>query len=190
MYSSWIHYICEKNGYKDNLHLLTTQCTFKLNANKRIIQLVTFDVVRLLVDSSCDNHCQIMKLFLACVALVLFVTSKVDGAFTISKSGVIQAAAERCPSQVTQEDKEKCLLELCNAEQPEKFECRALGCKLKFPGKGVDNKKKILRCVKNVCKSSVGHSVCTGISECEDLRSKELGRAKYIICITKLFPRE
>ena len=147
----------------------------------------------MLVDSSCDNYCQIMKFelsFLACVASVLFVTSKVDGAFTISKSGVIQAAAERCPSEVTQEDKEKCLLELCNAEQPEKFECRALGCKLKFPGKGVDNKKKILRCVKNVCKSSLGHSVCSGISECEDLRSKELGRAKYIICITKLFPRE
>merc|ERR1712110_99475 len=114
-----------------------------------------FDVLRLLVDSSCDTYCQIMKLFLACVALVLFVTSKVDGAFTISKSGVIQAAAERCPSEVTQEDKEKCLLELCDAEQPDKFECRALGCKLKFPGKGVDNKKKILRCVKNVCKSSL-----------------------------------
>merc|ERR1711997_64472 len=135
------------------------ECTFKLKTSNRIIQFATFDVLRLLVDSSCDTYCQIMKLFLACVALVLFVTSKVDAAFTISKSGVIQAAADRCPSEVTQEDKEKCLLELCNAEQPEKFECRALGCKLRFPGK----KRSMLRCVKRECNSTPGHSVCTAI---------------------------
>ena len=117
-----------------------------------------------------------------CFAFLYVAITTCSGEFTIDSNGVVTADAE-CS---TAEDKEKCTLDLCQAQNPGAFECRALGCKRKFPS----NKRNILTCVKRVCQA-VGHSVCQGIDNCEEIRDNDptLGESKYIICITKLFPK-
>ena len=118
-----------------------------------------------------------------CLAFLYVTITTCSGLeFSIDSNGVVTADAE-CSGA---EDKEKCTLELCKAQNPNAFECRALDCKLKF----LSNKRNILRCVKRVCKTD-GHSICQGIDNCEVIRESDaqLGESKYIICVTKLFPK-
>ena len=126
--------------------------------------------------------------FIICAIFLLVSIATSNGQFTISRTGAIKAS-NQCLNSITQEAKEKCLLDACRSQNPSKFECRALQCKLTYPGIGVQNKKNILRCVKGVCASNPGQSVCQGIKTCESGRNGATGEAKYIVCISKLFPR-
>ena len=121
-----------------------------------------------------------MKSFVS-LAVLCAVIATCSGAFSISKSGEVEAD-EKC---ATHPNKEVCTLELCEAESPGLFECQALRCKVDKQG---ISKQAILDCVKEKCTSS-SHAVCTGISECDAVNVGTTGQAKYIICITKLFPR-
>ena len=118
-----------------------------------------------------------------CLIAFCAVIATCSATLTISRTGVITADAQ-CSNAV---DKEKCTLQLCKEKSPTAFECAALDCKLRTPS----NKQAILDCVTGVC-SLKKHEVCGGITECEKIRDSDavLGQSKYIICITKLFPKE
>ena len=88
--------------------------------------------------------------------------------------------------------KEQCMKQNCRG-QSSVFECKALDCKLKFPTTEegeLNNKLKRLRCVKNICKSHPNHLTCQGLEECKKLKNQSFARAKFIICISKLFPKD
>ena len=88
------------------------------------------------------------------------------------------------------EEKNKCLEELCVGNE-RTFECRVLKCKTRFPISGLTKHSKEdmsrLRCMKRVCFSNATQSVCQSLQKCEDEKKGALGKASYIICITKLF---
>ena len=117
-----------------------------------------------------------------CLVALCVVIGTCNAAFTISKTGVVTADVQCAAAQ----DKEKCTLELCKQQSPNAFECAALDCKLRTPA----NKQAILDCVTGVCKLA-NHEVCEGITQCEKVRDADAvrGQAKYIVCITKLFPK-
>ena len=117
-----------------------------------------------------------------CLVALCVVIGTCSAGFTISKTGVVTADAQ-CSSAP---DKEKCTLKLCKQQAPNAFECAALDCKLRTPA----NKEAILDCVYGVC-ALKNHDVCEGITQCEKVRAADpvRGQAKYIICITKLFPK-
>ena len=129
--------------------------------------------------------------FKICSAIYLVVLCVVVGTinattFSISKTGVVTADAQ-CSNSTTDQEKEQCTLELCKQDFPDAFECKALGCKLATP----TDKQAILDCVTWVCNITT-HEVCGGIEKCENIRDNDpiLGRSRYIICITKLFPKD
>ena len=120
--------------------------------------------------------------------LILFVTvSTCNGQFSLSSTGAFLATSG-CSNSITSNVKEQCLLNLCRAQNPTKFECQALSCKVNSPGKGIQKKKATLRCVRGLCTSN-SHPVCSAIKNCDELKSGPTGEAKYNICINKLFPR-
>ena len=115
------------------------------------------------------------------LAVLCAVIATCSGEWSITKSGEV-IVDEKC---ATHENKEVCTLELCEADSPDLFECQALRCKVDKQGV---SKQTILDCVKAKCVGS-SHEVCTGISECDAVNVGTTGQAKYIICITKLFPK-
>ena len=122
-----------------------------------------------------------------CAVFLLVAVSSCYGQFSLSSTGALQATSQ-CSSSGSGSAKEQCLLNLCRTENPGKFECQALSCKVNSPGSGIQKKKATLRCVRGLCGSN-SHPVCTGIKNCDALKSGSTGEAKYIICIAKLFPR-
>ena len=122
-----------------------------------------------------------------CVVFLFVVVSSCYGQFTLSSTGALQETSSQCSSSVSTEAKESCLLNLCHSENPSKFECQALKCKVSFSGSKIQNKKDTLRCVRGKCGSN-SHPVCSGIKTCDALKSGPIGESKYIICIAKLFP--
>ena len=98
----------------------------------------------------------------------------------------------QCKNSPTIEIKEQCVKRNCVGKQS-LFECQAMECKLKFPSTeegDLANKLKRLRCINNICKSNPTHLACQGIENCKKLRDQPLGRAKFVVCITKLFPKD
>ena len=122
-----------------------------------------------------------------CLVFLFVTISTCYGQFTLSSTGALQATSQ-CANSISQDAKEQCLLNLCRTQNPTKFECQALTCKVTSPGQGIQKKKATLRCVRGLCASN-GHPVCSGIKNCDSLKSGPTGEAKYIICIAKLFPR-
>ena len=88
------------------------------------------------------------------------------------------------------EEKNKCLEELCVGNE-RTFECRVLKCKTRFPISELTNNLKQnmsrLRCIKRVCSSNATQSVCQNLKKCASEKKGPLGKAAYIICISKLF---
>lgn len=88
------------------------------------------------------------------------------------------------------EEKDKCLEDLCVGNE-RTFECRVLKCATRFPISGLTNHSKQdmsrLRCMKRVCFSNATQSVCQNLQKCESEKIGALGKAAYIICISKLF---
>ena len=121
-----------------------------------------------------------LSLIFLCVAI-----STSYGQFILSSTGAVEPTAE-CSNNSSQDVMEQCLLNLCRSQNPSKFECQALHCKVNSPGKGIQKKKDTLRCVRGLCASN-GHSVCSGIQSCDNIKRGPTGEAKYIICISKLF---
>merc|ERR1719189_1944196 len=96
-----------------------------------------------------------------------------------------------CDNWVEGSDKkDKCLEELC-ISNPKTFECQALKCKLRFPISELTNNLKQnmsrLRCIKRVCSSNRSEVVCQNLRKCDSEEKGPLGKAAYIICISKLF---
>lgn len=121
-----------------------------------------------------------------CLVFLYVAVSICYGQFTISSTGAFQATSQ-CSNSISQSAKEQCLLNLCRAQNPSKFECQALSCKVNSPGQGIQKKKNTLRCVRGVCGGN-SHPVCSGISNCDAIKTGPTGEAKYIICIARLFP--
>lgn len=95
----------------------------------------------------------------------------------------------QCANSLTNEIKEQCLIFNC-ASQSFLFECKALSCKQNFPNATLEHKAFRLRCIKQICPGHQSHAVCTGLEECAKLKDQPLGRAKFILCISRLFPKE
>lgn len=88
------------------------------------------------------------------------------------------------------EEKDECLEELCLGND-NRFECKALKCKLRFPISIESNNLKQnisrLRCIKRVCSSNEEQVICQNLRKCNSEKKGPLGKAAYIICVTKLF---
>jgi len=122
--------------------------------------------------------------------LIVLIASKSNGQ---QENGVfrIDSKFPQCKSSVSIEAKEQCIKRNCIGQQS-LFECQALECKLKFPTTPdnlLSTKLKRLRCIKNNCISNPFHLACTGLENCKKLRDQPLGTSKFIVCITKLFPK-
>merc|ERR1711909_231067 len=88
------------------------------------------------------------------------------------------------------EEEDNCLEEFCVGNE-KRFECQALKCKTRFPISELTNNLKQnmsrLRCIKRVCSSNATQSVCQNLKKCASEKKGPLGKAAYIICISKLF---
>ena len=115
-----------------------------------------------------------------CLVFVFVAVSTCYGQISLSSTGAF--SRPECPSA-----NEQCLLGLCRKEDPSKFECQALSCKVNSFGKGISKKENTLSCVRQLCRSS-SHSVCSGIRNCDQQNVGPTGKSKFIICIAKLFP--
>ena len=130
---------------------------------------------------------------LICLAIIYVTITTCRGQLLVDGTGTFKAnAACSDPNMFpTQKEREQCTHDLCTKEPQQAFACEALGCKLKFPAAGTISKRNILKCVKQKCSSNPTHDVCQGIEDCEALKDLgNLGKAKYTICIVKLFPKE
>ena len=123
-----------------------------------------------------------------CVVFLFVAVSSCYGQFTLSSTDALQETSSQCSSSISTARKEQCLLNLCRSKNPSKFECQALSCIVTSPGSGIQKKKNALRCVRGLCGSN-SHPLCSGIKECDAVKSGATGEAKYIICIARLFPR-
>merc|ERR1719351_190722 len=87
-----------------------------------------------------------------------------------------------------EKEKDKCLEELCLGND-NRFECKALKCKLRFPISIESNNLKQnmsrLRCIKRVCSSNEEEVICQNLRKCNSEKKGPLGKAAYIICVTK-----
>ena len=77
-----------------------------------------------------------------CLVFLYVAVSICYGQFTISSTGAFQATSQ-CSNSISQSAKEQCLLNLCRAQNPSKFECQALSCKVSSPGQGIQKKKNV-----------------------------------------------
>lgn len=108
-----------------------------------------------------------------------------------SQDGVfrIDSKFPQCANSLTDQIKEQCLKFNC-ARQTSLFECQAITCKEKFPNPTLEHKAFRLRCVKKICKTHPTHDACQGLKKCAKLKEQPLGRARFIVCISKLFPKD
>ena len=85
---------------------------------------------------------------------------------------------------------EQCAEKLC-AGRKDVFLCQALGCKLRFPSERLGGDFARLRCMKRVCdeEKNKPHRLCQDLKTCRDLQDGPNGQAKFIVCITTLFPK-
>ena len=131
------------------------------------------------------------KFCISSIILIVLIASKSNGQ---QENGVfrIDSKFPQCKNSVSIEAKEQCIKRNCIGQQ-RLFECQALECKLKFPTTPdnlLSTKLKRLRCIKNNCISNPFHLACTGLEKCKKLRDQPLGTSKFIVCITKLFPKD
>ena len=124
--------------------------------------------------------------YLLCVFLLVAMitnSNSQDGVFRIDSK------FPQCANSLTDQIKEQCLKFNC-ATRSSLFECQALTCKEKFPNPTLEHKAFRLKCVKKICKTHQTHDACTGLENCAKLKEQLLGRARFIVCISKLFPKE
>ena len=127
-------------------------------------------------------YCKISFLLLLLVAMFTNSNSQ-DGVFRIDSK------FPQCANSLTDQIKEQCLKSNC-VGQASLFECQALTCKEKFPTPTLKHKAFRLMCIKKVCKTHHTHDACTGLEKCAKLKEQPLGQAQFIVCISKLFPKE
>ena len=132
------------------------------------------------------------KSVISCLLILVLTIAKSNGQ---QETGVfrIDDKFPQCRNSFSIEIKEQCIQSNCRS-QPTLFECKALECKLKFPtnseNQKLKNKLQRLRCIKNLCVSNSSHLACKGIETCSALKNQVLGKAKFIVCISKLFPKD
>ena len=93
-------------------------------------------------------------------------------------------------NQTTRPTLAECAEKLCAAKQ-DAFLCQALACKLKYPSERLAGDFAILRCMKRVCDApnNKPHRLCQDLKTCRDMKDGPNGQAKFIVCITTLFPK-
>ena len=101
----------------------------------------------------------------------------------------VDSTFPQCANSLTYQIKEQCLQHNCLG-QPFLFECQALKCKAQFPGTELIDKAKRLRCIKRKCVLHQSHAVCQQMRVCDAMKELPLGKARFIVCITKLFPQD
>merc|ERR1711953_1166084 len=106
--------------------------------------------IALIKESSYYNRTMNSKL---CLVFLFVAVSTCYGQLSLSSTGAF--SRRECPSA-----NEQCLLDLCRKEDPGKFECQALSCKVDSFGQGISKKQNTLNCVRQLCRSS-SHSVCS-----------------------------
>ena len=93
----------------------------------------------------------------------------------------------QCAHFRTEEVKNYCLEKVCSLK-PAPFQCEAVKCKLRFPITTLEDKAFRYQCIQESCISSGNnHKTCKEIEECEEIKTGARGKARFIICISKLF---
>ena len=93
----------------------------------------------------------------------------------------------QCAHFRTEEVKNYCLEKVCSLK-PAPFECEAVKCKLRFPITTLEDKAFRYQCLQESCVSTGNnHETCKDMEECEKIKTGVRGKARFIICISKLF---
>merc|ERR1712079_158616 len=94
------------------------------------------------------------------------------------------------PSQCANENKdgqEKCIKKFCRINE-DKFVCKPLECRTKYPENGIDDNIQKLECIKTQCKSYPYENACRELKECEAKKNEQfIGLFSYINCVIQLF---
>ena len=127
---------------------------------------------------------QISQYFFHAVTMLIFLTKS-----TISQNRAFDFdnIFPQCAHFRTDEVKNYCLEKVCSLK-PAPFECEAVNCKLRFPITTLEDKAFRYQCIQESCISSRNnHKTCKEIEECEKIKTGARGKARFIICISKLF---